>query len=94
MNWFKKKYTVCATCRVHFEPYTDDQDYFNLCPAHREEPLKLQHRINIVMKWARYNWAKLESQIFEGGLKKEAEFHRDAQSAHNEMAASHSSQHE
>ena len=70
MNWFKKKYTVCATCRVHFEPYPDYQDYLNLCSAHREAQLKLQHRIKYVMSWARENWATLEPQALEAESKR------------------------
>ena len=67
MSWFKKKYSVCSECQVHFEPATgvDAEGWPHLCPTHRKPVKERDLRKSAVVSWARQNWEKLEPQYLE-----------------------------
>ena len=67
MSWFKKRYSVCSECQVHFEPATgmDAERWPDLCPTHRKPVKERDLRKDSVLAWALQNWEKLEPQCKE-----------------------------
>ena len=64
MRFFCKPYSVCETCKVHFEPEPTVR-HAELCPAHRKPVVELEDRILRVVNWAKANWEQLEHQAME-----------------------------
>ena len=65
-SWFKKYYSVCDQCQVHFEPATGMESHWgNLCPLHRKPVMDKDLRMKRVLDWAKHNWEKLEVQYLD-----------------------------
>ena len=64
MNLFCKRYSVCAQCKVHFEPAPQAR-HSELCTEHRKPVIEKEDRILRVLEWAKLNWEKLEPQALE-----------------------------
>ena len=62
---FRKHYTVCKQCSVHFEPAEAHERHKELCPEHRKPVVDIENRIERVLDWAKVNWEKLEPQALE-----------------------------
>lgn len=77
MNWFRKPYTVCQQCKVHFEPAPSER-HAELCPVHRKPIVEIEDRIEFVLRWAKSNWEKLEPQA-------RAEYLKDLQISQAQM---------
>lgn len=70
MKFWKKNYSVCVECGVHFEPDRNPQaKWGSLCKPHRIEPMKTYLRKQRVMAWAEDNWEGLEKQYEEAIVK-------------------------
>ena len=67
----EKEYTVCATCRVHFEPYGNeyatDISFADRCPKCRKPLVEVGERKRVVMDWIERHWEE-----YEEAAKKEA----------------------
>ena len=61
MNLFRKRYSVCEKCHVHFEPWEGPGSH--LCENHRVEWLDRERRRSVVFGWANANWERLEEQM-------------------------------
>lgn len=76
--WFRKEKkvqaAVCQKCRVLFKSYDYPVEYSELCPAHREEEVKLNKRRLEVQKWLNDNWKKYEEQYDEHVKEREAAY--------------------
>jgi|SRR3990167_4262556 len=82
MNLFRKRYSVCAQCRVHFEPEPSYLRHAELCPAHRKPVIELEDRIERVMVWAKANWEKLEPDVLAEYTKNKAAIQEALQRAY------------
>ena len=72
MNLFRSKpHSVCAECRVHFEPQAGVR-HPELCPTHRKPVVELEDRILLVCEWAKANWEELEPKAKEQLAKRNA----------------------
>lgn len=66
--FFKKRYSVCRECGVHFEPASKgerDAGFGDLCLTHRRPWIERAQRREEVLVWAGANWEKLEKQMEE-----------------------------
>ena len=64
MRFFRKPYSVCAECKVHFEPAPTSR-HAELCPQHRKPVVEREDRIAIVVDWAKQHWESLEPQALQ-----------------------------
>ena len=64
MNLFSKKYSVCATCKVHFEPAPHER-HAELCLEHRKSVVEREDRILRVLDWAKLHWEELEPKALD-----------------------------
>ena len=87
MRLFPKRYSVCETCQVHFEPFKLKGSH--LCSVHRGEWLELQRRKQAVAWWAQDHWEKLETQMKAEKAENDAisnEFSQNIQAHYSAMA--------
>ena len=65
-NLWKKKYSVCRECGVHFEPVTGtDARWGYLCATHRAPVRKLDLERDAVMAWTLNNLPKVKKMMDE-----------------------------
>ena len=65
-NLWKKKYSVCQICGVHFEPATGaDARWGYLCATHRAPLKKYDLEHDAVMAWAKDNMPKVKKLMDE-----------------------------
>ena len=65
-NLWKKKYSVCRECGVHFEPVTGtDARWGYLCATHRAPLKKYDLEHDAVMAWAKDNMSKVKKLMDE-----------------------------
>jgi len=65
-NLWKKKYSVCQICGVHFEPVTGtDARWGYLCATHRAPLKKYDLEHDAVMAWAKDNMPKVKKLMDE-----------------------------
>jgi len=65
-NLWKKKYSVCQICGVHFEPITGtDARWGYLCATHRAPARKDDLEHDAVMAWAKDNMSKVKKLMDE-----------------------------
>lgn len=84
MRFFCKPYSVCATCKVHFEPAPTER-HAELCPEHRKPVVELEDRILRVTDWAKRNWEKLEPQVLKEEAKRTAASNAALQKLYRQM---------
>lgn len=75
MSWFKREkcrpVSVCAACRVHFEPRPDDK-WPMYCFECRKPHKERADRVGLVKEWAEANYEKLEPQAKKWKAKRDA----------------------
>jgi hypothetical protein len=65
-NLWKKNYSVCRKCGVHFEPVTGaDARWGYLCATHRDPLKKYDLEHDAVMAWAKDNLPKVKKMMDE-----------------------------
>ena len=65
-NLWKKNYSVCRKCGVHFEPATGaDARWGYLCATHRAPLKKYDLEHDAVMAWAKDNLPKVKKMMDE-----------------------------
>ena len=71
-NLWKKKYSVCRECGVHFEPVTGtDARWGYLCATHRAPVRKLDLERDAVMAWTLNNLPKVKKMMDEETAERE-----------------------
>ena len=74
MKFLKKllgcNYSVCAACKVHFEPVTGyEAQWGQYCAEHRKPIIEDHQRTERIMSWARQNLDRLEPMMQEDAAK-------------------------
>jgi len=65
-NLWKKNYSVCRECGVHFEPVTGaDARWGYLCATHRAPAIKDDFERDAVMAWTKDNLPKVKKLMDE-----------------------------
>jgi hypothetical protein len=65
-NLWKKNYSVCRECGVHFEPVTGaDARWGYLCATHRAPVRKIDLEHDAVMAWVKDNMPKVKKLMEE-----------------------------
>ena len=78
MNFWKRKYSVCDECHVHFEPATGyEARWGNFCPTHRKQVKERDEKKERVLSWASLNWERLE-RIMEDEIKQREDMYSQA----------------
>lgn len=87
MNWFKRKYSACKECGVHFDPAPKNEARWgHLCKEHRKPVMERDMRRDSVLSWAVTHWEKVEELMKEEARKEHARFQEAMQKGLNSMA--------